>query len=413
MDPEAVAAWISDQGVLDPQEQFVSADAEASRVLQGSDLQSTARPRKVLSENLPVFPAPMSYTAKLRASDRHSTLGSRNAALPVSWVTPDPRTLRETVKATGSAQALQLFDKVWRVMQGEGYLPRELKGILKEELMVNDARFAPIDRVTVTSPQERGDARQLFPSLSADEGQTLGLLSLYHELNTVRDIAATTTQFINTPRSEATWNDRIHGPILRLAVSGIPHVGAENITQAAISKAFVPAARGELETLKGKMIDYALLLRPEKPLALRIADFVDGFEGPRTFNQSTHGVLCYEPTGVLIETKVEARRCAEGKAQLGIWLASWYGRVARFAPLHSADPDTSTNLPFLPILLVMCEKWELYFAFDRDGEFEVCGPLDIGSTVTVDDSYRLLEVLRLLAGWVAGEFRGWIERCVA
>lgn len=332
---------------------------------------------------------------------------------PVTWMTPDPRTLRDTVKATGSVHALQLFDNIWRVMQGEGYLPRELKGILKEELMVNDSRFAPIDRIVVTSQKERDDACRLFPSLGADDGRMLGLLTLYGELNSIRNIVSTTIRFINTSRSEATWNDHIHGPILRLAVSSTPHVGAENITQAAIAKAFVPAARGELETLGGKMIDYALLLRPEKHLAVRVANFVDGFEGPRSFNQSTHGVLCYEPTGVLVETKVDIRRRAEGKAQLGIWLAAWYDRVARFAPLPSADAGTPTNLPFLPVLLVVCENWELYFAFDRDVEFEVCGPLEIGSTVTVDGSYRLLEVLRLLAGWVEGEFRGWVERCVA
>jgi hypothetical protein len=45
----------------------------------------------------------------------------------------------------GSLQILKtLFDDIWRarVLQGEGqYLPRELKGILKEELMVNDSQL--------------------------------------------------------------------------------------------------------------------------------------------------------------------------------------------------------------------------------------------------------------------------------
>jgi len=104
------------------------------------------------------------------------------------------------------------------------------------------------------------------PVRPVDE-QTLRLLPLRDELNTIREIVATTIRFVNIPRSEATWNDHVHGPILRLAVSGTQHVGAENITQAAIAKAFIPAARGELETLGGKMIDYALLLRPEPSLA--------------------------------------------------------------------------------------------------------------------------------------------------
>ncbi|RYO77728.1 hypothetical protein DL766_005245 [Monosporascus sp. MC13-8B] len=419
------------------QDPFESDNTDADTAIYGPDLQATPRPRKVLLQQQPIFPVPMSFTTKLSASDRQSVASGSRERLscasgrtrstspvkksddllklekPVSWTTPDPRTLRDAVKATGSTQALRLFDDVWRIIQGEGYLPRELKGILKEELMVSDSRFAAGDRVVVMSQKERDDARQLFPLLGADEGRTFGLLALHGELNAIREIVATTIRFINTSRSEATWNDHIHGPILRLAVSSTPYVGAENITQAAIAKAFVPAARGDLETLGSKMIDYALLLRPEKHLAVRIADFVDGFDAPRTFNQSTHGALCYEPTGVLVETKVDIRRRAEGKAQLGIWLAAWYGRVARFAPLPSGDAGIPTNLPFLPVLLVVCENWELYFAFDGDGEFEVCGPLEIGSTVTVDGSYRLLAVLRLLAGWVAGEFRGWVERCVA
>jgi hypothetical protein len=28
-------------------------------------------------------------------------------------------------------------------------------------------------------------------------------------------------------------------------------------------------------------------------------------------------------------------------------------------------------------LLVLCENWVLYFAFDRDREFGVCGPLKL------------------------------------
>ncbi|KAI8649753.1 hypothetical protein NCS55_01438100 [Fusarium keratoplasticum] len=255
---------------------------------------------------------------------------------PITWTSPDPRTLRDTVKKTGSAQALGLFDDVWRVIQGEGYLPRELKKILKDELIVSESRFAAEDRVPVVDKKEVDDASQLFPSFDAG---IVSLIALYNELSAIRNIVATTIR-----------------PALRLAISSVPHVGAENITQAAIAKAFIPPSRGELKTLGGKMINYALLLQPERDLAIRIADFVDGFDGPRSFNQSTHGPLCYEPTGVLVETKVDIRRRAEGKAQLGVWLAAWYGRVAKFAPLPSEDPGTLVNLPFLPVLLVVCEN---------------------------------------------------------
>lgn len=111
-----------------------------------------------------------------------------------------------------------------------------------------------------------------------------------------------------------------------------------------------------------------------------------------------------------------ASKCVdEAQAELmgGVWLAAWFGRVDRFNPVPSKVPGTPTDLPFLPVLVVLGEKWQLCFAFNGDAEINVCGPVDIGSTSNLRRSYRLLAVLRLLAGWVAGEFRGWVERCIA
>ncbi|UPK92543.1 hypothetical protein LCI18_003478 [Fusarium solani-melongenae] len=261
--------------------------------------------------------------------------------------------------------------------------------------MVSESRFAAEDRVPVMDEKAMDDVNQVFPSFDAGMAR---LITLHNELSAIREMVASTIRFTNTPRSEATWNNHIHGPALRLATSAEPHVGAENITQATIAKAFIPP--------------FAWGAQDPGELTVRIADFVDGFDGPRSFNQSTHGPLRYELTGVLIETKVDTRRRAEGKAQLGVWLAAWYGRIAKFAPWPSEGAGT-LGLPFLPVFLVVCEKWELYFAFDRKSEIHVCGPLEIGSTVTVDGSYRLLAVIRLLAGWVSQEFREWVERCVS
>jgi len=120
--------------------------------------------------------------------------------------------------------------------------------------MVSDSRSAPEDRVVVASQVERDEFRRLFPQLAdMDHDGTLGLLGLGDELNTIRSIVATTARFTNALRSEAAWNGHIHCPILRLAVSSMPSVAAENITQASIAEAFVPAARGELDTPGGEM----------------------------------------------------------------------------------------------------------------------------------------------------------------
>ena len=63
--------------------------------------------------------------------------------------------------------------------------------------MVSDSRFAPDDTVVRTSQKER-----------ADDRQTLRLLPLRDELNTIREIVSTTIRFVNIPRSERETRER-------------------------------------------------------------------------------------------------------------------------------------------------------------------------------------------------------------
>ncbi|KLU89879.1 hypothetical protein MAPG_08848 [Magnaporthiopsis poae ATCC 64411] len=144
------------------------------------------------------------------------------------------------------------------------------------------------------------------------------------------------------------------------------------------------------------MIDYALVLRSELPLLTRIIDFIGNFDRPLTFNQSTHGSLYYEPTGVMVGIKLGEQQRPEAKPQLGIRLAAWFDRVASFAPLSSADAEAPAMPPFIPLLVVLGSAWELYFTFDRDVQVEMFGTLNVGGIHSV-------AVLRLLAGWVAGD----------
>ncbi|KAM0541427.1 hypothetical protein ACHAPJ_013245 [Fusarium lateritium] len=159
----------------------------------------------------------------------------------------------------------------------------------------------------------------------------------------------------NRHRSEATWNDAIHDPTLRLASSHIPQVEVENATTFDIEKTCISPARGNLETPGGKMIDYALLLREVEDPKLRITDFVDASPDVKTFNQFMHGPLCQEPSSVFIETKVDMKRQGEGKTHLGLWLAAWFGRFAKF--------ETSRKLRFLPVIPLVHHRWKLHFTF--------------------------------------------------
>jgi hypothetical protein len=244
-------------------------------------------------------------------------------------------------------------------------------------------------------------------------------------------------QFIEDPHAEPAWNDAVHHPLLKLAVRQSADVAVENVTRANIAKPFIPPSNGYFQLpINGKMIDYAMVLRPtgdstlgdgnddnddrayqdrDGSLCRRISRFVDQLS-PRTFNQSTYSPLCLCPTGVFVETKVELTKHPEGQVQLGIWLASWFLRLEVFPPPRQRQERVGGGVPpvppVLPVLIVVADSWELWFASRAKTDFEVCGPLDIGSTKNMEYSYRLLAALRVLVSWMSSDFREWIESIV-
>lgn len=94
-------------------------------------------------------------------------------------------------------------------------------------------------------------------------------------------------------------------------------------------------------------------------------------------------------------------------AQLGLWLASWLGRIAAFPSVSRRE-----KLPFVPMLLVVRGKWELFLGIGNDDTIDVMGSVKIGDTATLIGAYQLLAGLRLLVEWMAGTFRDWVTSIV-
>ncbi|KAJ8131075.1 hypothetical protein O1611_g2557 [Lasiodiplodia mahajangana] len=251
------------------------------------------------------------------------------------------------------------------------------------------------------------------------------LVSLESERRELRGIVRRSKEFLKEPRAEPAWNDAVHHPLLELAVRHSTDVAVENVTRANVAKPFIPPANGHVQLpLNGKMIDYALVLHPpgnndgqDKGLSERISRFVDQLS-PRTFNQSTYGPLNLSPAGIFIKTKADLESRPEGHVQLGIWLASWFLRIELFPQPPSTSPELqqrqegSAVPPVLPVLIVVADTWELWFALRKETDFEVCGPLEIGRTRNTEECYRLLAALRVLVDWMSSDFREWVEGIV-
>lgn len=375
-------------------------------------------------------------------------------AKPVRWERLNKGELRTTLRSKGS---LALLDRVQMSLRKK-YIPLQLRHVLEDELddPQDDDVYYDADRHhnNRLSQDNGGDSwraiepwisstfsssnRASAPSTSAippEVNRLLSIMALEAERRELRDIVTCTNEFTREPGAEPAWNDSIHAPLLRLSVRHTTDVAVENVTRANIAKPFIPTSNEHVDLpLSGKMIDYAFVLRPplsyttgigsgdssdeaNEDLYRRISRFVDTLE-PRTFNQTTYERLRLAPSGTFVETKVELKRYPEAQTQLGMWLAAWYYRISMFPPSRSregggrGEEGADHQPPVLPVLLVVAHSWELWFAFSEATGIRVCGPVQIGSTENLEDAYRLLAVLRILADWMTSEFRVWIKSLI-
>ncbi|KAI1259015.1 hypothetical protein F5Y18DRAFT_411321 [Xylariaceae sp. FL1019] len=425
------------------------------------NLQATPRPSRSISSrsryltrlNETTTLPPSTASNSSRTSRTRSTSPIKRASdllklsKPVHWIQVNMKDLSKRVAETKQPSAVLMFDKIRRIARSfKGYLPAQLQQPLEDELGLSDDdadKFATRDPLLLdetTLARHEAKARRLLGDTATDADLLSFVLvrePLEAELERLQGIVDRTGAFKTTPHAEATWNEQIHAPMLDLAVRSQPNVGYENVTRANIASPFLPKSMADISLpLGSKMIDYAMTIDTDTcgvlgaasvassqgksdDLAQHIRTFTSRLT-PNIFNQTQYEPLRNCPTGVFFETKVDGKSgWSEGKAQLGFWLASWFQRVAMFPPPGSAsDPEGQPvllgGLPFFPVVLAVGDKWELHLAFEEGTGLVIYGGLDIGGTGDLDDAYRALAVLRVLAqDWMAGDFRAWVKSRVS
>ncbi|KAF2967981.1 hypothetical protein GQX73_g5592 [Xylaria multiplex] len=290
---------------------------------------------------------------------------------PVQWSTVDMVDLQVRMQnsmPSGNACPDLLVSLVGRL--NSKYIPCEIREILSQVSPVESTLdFLFTDTETILPSLSQPVTQFLTQPLGTGSGETATQLmrrfALLTEYSNIQSIVAKTNKFNTPSRSEAAWNENVYGPMLDLAVLHASNIAVENITRANIVEKFVPKSAATYNSeFQVKMIDYALALRPEPGFHERLLEFVSHLDHP-TFNQTNYHPLRTSPAGIFIGTKARDHgQCiTETKIQLGIWVASWFSRVARF-PRNTSASTISSKLPYVPILLVDRGTWELYFAFD-------------------------------------------------
>ncbi|KAM3504578.1 hypothetical protein MY11210_008297 [Beauveria gryllotalpidicola] len=250
--------------------------------------------------------------------------------------------------------------------------------------------------------------------VTPDEYQTV--LKNHEQL---QDITYESTTSFALSRSEAAWNCRVHGPFLKFALRQADGIDFEPITSAQIISSFRPmfksndgaasaastassassvsAASGHDSTpsqnrpsapasFAHKMVDFALVLKPDESLQTLISDFLHGEKyETASINQTRYEPLRKQPAPIFIETKTLSETVESARVQLGIWIAAWHERMRSIITLGGNVKPVIT----VPAIQVLDSLWTLFFVVDGGTEI-------------------LQAAMSVLAGWAKETFEPWL-----
>jgi hypothetical protein len=184
-----------------------------------------------------------------------------------------------------------------------------------------------------------------------------------------------------------TYNYAVHGKMLALAMDFTLEMRCVNISMACIYEECKQTGADNVIALSNWSA-FAMFLLPTEAASL--------FD----FDSQTKGKLVVSNSST---TTHRPARSTPGNSQLRVWVSALYKRLySLFGP--------QTPIITIPFLVANAERWELYFACQKEvkgGGADLCGPIDIGDTTTVQDAYMVLAVLRVLVHWTDTTFRAW------
>ncbi|KAI8648062.1 hypothetical protein NCS56_01537700 [Fusarium sp. Ph1] len=318
-----------------------------------------------------------------------------------------------------------LYDALVMAEHGEEILPPTLADIPGINLRdIRPYMWQQADEATNT--QSTGTSTQSSNCSVADKHRR------------ILEIVKLSNESSDLHRSEAAWNTMVHYPLLH-ELTSFSSVRVEPITSAQIVPAFRPSFSGQpsdevssqktgssfsntgsisgydsnasasrMNATKSvhKMVDFALVLAPDKDLEALIEAFTKS-SPTATVNQTAYYPLKSRPAPVFIETKTSAGNIEAANVQLGVWIAAWHESMRSIMRLGGGMERIIT----LPIIQVVDGVWTLMFAVDAQTEIHILDrDFRIGNSSTVHGMYQLQAALSAIVVWMEGEFKTWITR---
>ena len=209
---------------------------------------------------------------------------------------------------------------------------------------------------------------------------------------------------------EVTWNNRVHSPLLELALGDYwesKEVDFATLTTARIADAsLLPTCSTEKTTMQSKMVDFAIVIKSSFEMSKSIRDKLrnDSFNIDSINHTSVTALRC-SPISISIVTKRDTLDVETAIVQLGTWVA------AHFARLTQLTKDAKeVKMPALPLLLVQGSEWKFLLADRQEDLILILRGQCLGNTTSIEGCYQVVATIRRLAKWTVEVYRPWFER---
>lgn len=188
-----------------------------------------------------------------------------------------------------------------------------------------------------------------------------------------------------------------------------------------------------------RIIDYGIMLRPDSMLEQQYRSLkpLRGTTG-RSWNHFTTVDCSATPLAVSIETKAPYKSWTDGKAQLGIWASAFTERLkllhehkkmqhhqylhqplrSNSSPMPSIGDVVAASadefrVPCFPMIVAQGADWHvLLVTWSKESSLVVHFKIDIGSSRSCYDLYKLLASLHVICHWAETTWRPWFNELV-
>ncbi|KAI4223122.1 MAG: hypothetical protein L6R36_005653 [Xanthoria steineri] len=277
-----------------------------------------------------------------------------------------------------------------------GFTPDELAGLTSTSTTLNHRNRKRFTYAWANNSTERLKTGTMVP------------------LKEVQGLVTTAISHEDTRDHETVWNEDVHKTVIASALATSMY--AEHLSISNVKSASIDPPDLAYRKLPKRVVDYAIVLRPSQPIQKAWKMLLPvGNAGLKSWNHTTSNSVRSTPIASSIETKAPGKSWTDGKAQIAIWTAALFNRLA----LLQQPGQDYLEVQAMPLIIAQGHDWHFFVISQQlDPVSEkrttiIWQKIDIGNTRNCFDAYKLIAVLHLVMEWAYNTWRPWFYNLIA